>query len=78
MSQAGVYVLPSIDEPYGMSVLEAMSVGLPVVITESCGLASLVRTTGSGVVTDPSLEGLVEGVRAIISDPAAARRMGEA
>lgn len=78
MAQAGIYVLPSVDEPYGMSVLEAMSVGLPVVITNSCGLASLVRDSGAGVVTDPSAEGLIAGIREIIDDPQRAQEMGRA
>src|SRR6185312_11172960 len=43
MAHASIYVLPSVDEPFSMSVLEAMAIGLPVVITESCGLADTVR-----------------------------------
>ncbi len=78
MVKAGIYVLPSINEPYCMSVLEAMSIGLPVVITSSSGLASVVRDEGAGVVTDPSPEALIAGVRSIVDDPAAARAMGEA
>lgn len=78
MARAGVYVLPSLDEPYGMSILEAMSVGLPVVITDQCGLSTLVKETGAGVVTDTSLSGLIEGVRAILGDVELARRMGAA
>jgi len=78
MAQAGIYVLPSIDEPYCMSVLEAMSVGLPVVITNSSGLASVVRSTGAGVVTDPSVQGIIAGVRQIIDNPQLAQQMGQA
>lgn len=78
MSRAAVYVLPSVDEPFPMSVLEAMSLGRPVVITDTCGLAPLVRETGAGIVTDASLESLVEAVRSLLADPEAARRMGEA
>ncbi|MGW2177636.1 glycosyltransferase [Streptomyces sp. NPDC001732] len=50
--QADVYVLPSIEEPLGVSVLEAMSVGTPVVITRTCGLAPDVARAGAGRVID--------------------------
>ncbi|WP_393054279.1 glycosyltransferase [Streptomyces sp. LN549] len=50
--QADVYVLPSIEEPLGVSVLEAMSVGTPVVITRTCGLGPDVAQAGAGRVID--------------------------
>lgn len=50
--RADVYVLPSIEEPLGVSVLEAMSVGTPVVITRTCGLAPDVAEAGAGRVID--------------------------
>ena len=52
MAAASVYVLPSVREPYPMSVLEAMSVGLPVVVSADCGLAPLVERARCGIVTD--------------------------
>ncbi|MFE4795114.1 glycosyltransferase [Streptomyces sp. NPDC056708] len=50
--RADVYVLPSIEEPLGVSVLEAMSVGTPVVITRTCGLGLDVAKAGAGRVID--------------------------
>jgi len=47
-----VYVLPSIEEPLGVSVLEAMSVGTPAVITRTCGLGPDVAAAGAGRVID--------------------------
>lgn len=76
LARASVYVLPSVDEPYPMAVLEAMAVGRPVVITESCGLAPVVRAGGCGIVVDESREGLRAGVTAMLRDPAAATAMG--
>lgn len=67
-SAATIYVLPSVDEPYPMSVLEAMSVGLPVVVTDSCGLAPLIRSTGSGLVAGADLESLTDAVRQLLSN----------
>ncbi|MFI7579552.1 glycosyltransferase [Kocuria kalidii] len=84
MGRASVYVLPSTDEPFPMAVLEAMSIGLPVVITESCGLASLVRDHQAGVVCDHSqedfekaLERLLENANLRISMGARARAVIE-
>ncbi len=76
MSSAGIFVLPSVDEPYPMSVLEAMSVGLPVVVTGTCGLAPLVARTGAGIVVDATTGSLVGAVRSLLADPQAAQRMG--
>lgn len=47
---ASVSVLPSLDEPFPMSILEALSVGVPVVITGSNGLAADVAESGAGRV----------------------------
>ncbi|WP_247828496.1 glycosyltransferase [Arthrobacter antioxidans] len=69
MSRCDLYVLPSVDEPFGMSVVEALSLGLPVVVGESCGLAEQVRTSGAGTVFDGSLEGLVEAVAEYLVNP---------
>ncbi|MEU5717354.1 glycosyltransferase [Streptomyces sp. NPDC020403] len=50
--RADVYVLPSIEEPMAVSLLETMSVGTPVVITRSTGLAPYVAEAGAGRVID--------------------------
>ena len=76
LRQATVYVLPSVDEPYPMSVLEAMSVGLPVVITDTCGLAGIVRESGAGLVVGPAQEELDEAVRRLLADRDGAEDMG--
>ena len=77
MARAAIYVLPSVDEPYPMSVLEAMSVGLPVIVTESCGLASFVRSARAGLVVNESQTSLIEALRELLAHPEAAQQMGE-
>jgi glycosyltransferase involved in cell wall biosynthesis len=77
IAAASVYVLPSVREPYPMSVLEAMSVGLPVVISADCGLAPLVRRTDCGLVIDGELPAFVAAVKSILADRSLARAMGE-
>jgi glycosyltransferase involved in cell wall biosynthesis len=77
MAAADVYVLPSVREPQPMSVLEAMAVGLPVVVTDDCGLAPMVEWSRSGIVTDPAVPALVAAVDSILGDRLRARAMGE-
>jgi glycosyltransferase involved in cell wall biosynthesis len=78
MRRAKVYVLPSVDEPYPMSVLEAMSVGLPVVVTDTCGLAPLISESRCGIVVgSDDVDSLTTAVRTILETPGLAREMGE-
>ncbi|CAL9438093.1 D-inositol-3-phosphate glycosyltransferase [Streptomyces sp. enrichment culture] len=76
LRRAHVYVLPSVDEPFPMSVLESLSVGTPAVVTESNGLASAVREAGAGrVVADAS--GLAGAVLELL-EPETARKASDA
>ncbi|UUO02945.1 glycosyltransferase [Mycolicibacterium novocastrense] len=77
LKRAYVYVLPSVEEPFPMSVIEAMAAGLPVIVTESNGLAGVVRQYGCGlVVTDDSAEALTEAMQRLHDDVALAEQMG--
>lgn len=49
-SSANVFVQPSVDEGFGMTVLEALSYGLPVVATEHVGAVDILNDKVSKVV----------------------------
>jgi glycosyltransferase involved in cell wall biosynthesis len=74
--RAALYVLPSVDEPYPMTVLEAMSLGTPVIISTSCGLASDVRRTNAGMVVDPTVTEVARAMVAMLNDPDRRYRAG--
>lgn len=76
LRKATVYVLPSVDEPYPMSVLEAMSVARPVVITDTCGLSGVVTDARAGHVTDATTASLIAAIGGLLSDPEEAAAMG--
>ncbi|WP_240139371.1 glycosyltransferase [Streptomyces sp. MUM 178J] len=76
LRRAHVYVLPSVDEPFPMSVLESLSVGTPAVVTVSNGLAADVRAAGAGRVVDDAA-GLAPAVLELL-EPAAGEAAGEA
>jgi glycosyltransferase involved in cell wall biosynthesis len=78
MRQATMYVLPSVSpEPYPMAVLEAMSVGIPVVVTDQCGLAPIVRKYNCGTVIAPGAHNVARAVHDLLTAPDEARAMGQ-
>jgi len=68
IAESSLLVLPSVNEPYPMSVLEAAAVGRPVVITESCGLAPAIQQYGCGQVVGHDLDSLSDAVEGLISN----------
>ncbi|WP_341924212.1 glycosyltransferase [Nocardioides psychrotolerans] len=64
---AHVYVLPSVAEPFPMSLLEALAAGLPSVITDKTGLSEELSRRGSAVVTDGSVAEMASAVGELIS-----------
>lgn len=75
---AAVYVLPSVNEPFPMTVLEALAEGTPVVCTDSSGIARELARRQAALVTDGSPEALAEAVGRLLGDEALRRRLAEA
>ncbi|MFD9499339.1 glycosyltransferase [Streptomyces sp. NPDC060035] len=82
--EADVYVLPAIEEPFPVSVLEAMSVGTPVVITRTCGQGPDVSGAGAGRVIDSRVGEDAANARKVadaileLLEPEAAEQAGKA
>jgi glycosyltransferase involved in cell wall biosynthesis len=68
MSQTGVYILPSVDEPFPMSLLEALSLGVPSLCTSSCGVADLLRERKAAIVTGESISEMADGLQKVLDD----------
>ena len=66
---AGCFVLPSLREPWGLVVNEAMAAGLPVLVSSHCGCAEdLVEEGGNGFVFNPIfISELTDRLQAIAS-----------
>jgi len=73
-----VFCLPSFGEPFGMSVLEAMSCGRAVVATNAGGLPDMVSPDGSILVQPGDAAALGQALLKVLSDPQLAKSMGDA
>jgi glycosyltransferase involved in cell wall biosynthesis len=76
MNQCSVYCLPSYAEAFGMSALEAMACGRPVVAADAGGLAHIVTQQGGRKVAAGNSEALAAALIEILSDRQLAQRMG--
>jgi len=50
---ADCFVLPSRYDPFPNTALEALAMGVPVIVSERCGAAEILRERGGGFVTPP-------------------------
>lgn len=76
LADADLLVLPSRSENFGFSAAEAMAAGLPVVVTESVGLASLVRDRRCGRIVPAGSVAAMERALLAYADPVRRREDG--
>ena len=70
--QASMVVLPSLDEGFGLPALEAMTMGVPVVVSSRGALPEVVGRAGL-IVEPDDIAGLTAAMDRLLSDPALAR-----
>lgn len=76
-SAADVFVLPSIYEPFGKVLLEAMACGTPVVASNVGGIPEIVEDGRSGfLVPVGDVKGFSESICTLLSSDTLIRRMG--
>jgi len=80
LKRSKVFVLPSIREGFGMSVLEALACGVPAVVVRAPYSAAheIVADGVNGMVTEPSPRSLAEAISSLLENPAKRGLMAEA
>jgi glycosyltransferase involved in cell wall biosynthesis len=78
LAEAAIYVLPSYNEGVPISILEAMSVGLPIVTTPVGGIPDVIRDGEEGFLVAPgSIDQLAHRIIELLSNEDLRYRMGE-
>ena len=76
LSVSDLFLLPSLQESFGLSALEAMACGVPVVASNVGGLPEVVVDGATGFLHPPGdIEAMAKSAIEILSDPALHARL---
>jgi glycosyltransferase involved in cell wall biosynthesis len=76
MAEADAFCLPSLHEGFGLTALEAMACGAPVVVSDRGALPEVVGD--AGLVVPPTGSDVREALRLLLADPQVAQRLRHA
>lgn len=76
---ADIFILPSYIEAVPISILEAMSYGIPVIATNVGGIPSILNDSQNGMLIKPGdKESMFSALSALIDNPDLRAKMGKA
>jgi len=79
LQNAHIFSMASWQEPLGMSTMEAMSMGVPVVVTGAGGVREFISDGADGLLVEPrNPEQLANALERLLRDPELAIRLGAA
>lgn len=74
---ADLFVLNSYSENFGMAPAEALSVGIPVLLSDQVGIANLVRHYNAGEITSLDVDDIAETLNMMVADKDNLAAMGK-
>lgn len=78
LSAADIFLMPSIQESFGLMAVEAMSCGLPVIVFEGTALPSIIKAPIGGIsVPAKNSKALAEAVKLLLNDEELRLKIGK-
>lgn len=72
---ADLFVLPSYHENFSMVTVEAMSCGLPVMITRNVGIWREIQSDGAGIIVNQDADEIADAIKKLADDTELLNRM---
>ena len=76
--RSSLFVLTSLNENFGNTILEAMRRGVPVVVAKEVGASEIVRRSSAGIVVEASEIEISCAINRLLADPSLRNDMGAA
>lgn len=72
---ADLFVLPSYTENFGLAVVEAMSAGCPVIISDKVNIWREISEAGAGIVVPCDVQQTADAISGLLANPVQAREL---
>jgi len=76
IADADAFVLSSYSENFGVAVVEAMALGIPVIVSDQVGISSVIQSAGAGIVTRCHADDFGRALVNIAANPVLREEMG--
>lgn len=68
IKNSDLFVLPSIYESFGLVIVESLSLGVPVLATETAATRKLIKDNVNGLIVENNIDGIYLGLKKIIEN----------
>ena len=76
-NQCSVYILPSLEEGFPLTCLEAMAASMPIIVSDACGTVDIIKHMHEGIVIPTGdVEKIAEAIKYFSDSPEEITRMG--
>ena len=77
INKSRIFIYPSREEPFGLSILEAMACEVPVIASNVFGPGEIITQDTDGLLVPPdNIEALIESVQVLLEDEKLRRTLG--
>ena len=68
VKHSDLFILPSRYEPFGLVIIESMTLGVPVLATENHATSKIIQNGKNGYITENSYQGIYEGLKYLLEN----------